>query len=49
MIVVDSNSSCGTVNAVVNFTGNSNDIDLDIGETAAATGADVDIVGQYRL
>ena len=39
------NSSCGSVNAVVNFTGNSNDIDLDIGETAAATGADVDIVG----
>ena len=42
----NNNSSCGTVNAVVNFTGNSNDIDLDIGETAAATGADVDIVGQ---
>ena len=41
----NNNSSCGTVNAVVNFTGNSNDIDLDIGETAAATGADVDIVG----
>ena len=41
----NSNSSCGSVNAVINFTGNSNDIDLDIGETAAATGADVDIVG----
>ena len=40
------NSSCGSVNAVVNFTGNSNDIDLDIGQTSAATGADVDIVGQ---
>ena len=40
------NSSCGTVNAVVNFTGNSNDIDLDIGQTAAAGNADVDIVGQ---
>jgi len=39
------NSSCGSVNAVVNFTGNSNDIDLDIGQTSAATGADVDIVG----
>jgi len=39
------NSSCGSVNAVVNFTGNSNDIDLDIGETSAATGADIDIVG----
>tara|TARA_Y100001938_G_scaffold43541_1_gene60286 strand:- start:126 stop:812 length:687 start_codon:yes stop_codon:yes gene_type:complete len=42
----NSNSSCGTVNAVINFTGNSNDIDLDVGETAAATGADIDIVGQ---
>ena len=42
----NNNSSCGTVNAVVNFTGNSNNIDLDIGETSAATGADVDIVGQ---
>ena len=41
----NSNSSGGSVNAVINFTGNSNDIDLDIGETAAATGADVDIVG----
>jgi len=39
------NSSCGSANAVINFTGSSNDIDLDIGETAAATGADVDIVG----
>ena len=42
----NNNSSCGSVNAVINFTGNSNDIDLDVGETAAATGADVDIVGQ---
>ena len=42
----NNNSSCGSVNAVINFTGNSNDVDLDIGETAAATGADVDIVGQ---
>ena len=42
----NNNSSCGTVNTVINFTGNSNDVDLDIGETAAATGADVDIVGQ---
>ena len=40
-----SNSSCGSANAVINFTGNSNDIDLDIGQTAAATSADVDIVG----
>ena len=39
------NSSCGSANAVINFTGNSNDIDLDIGQTSAATGADVDIVG----
>jgi hypothetical protein len=31
---------------VINFTGNSNDIDLDIGQTSAATSADVDIVGQ---
>lgn len=42
----NSNSSCGTVNAVINFTGNSNDIDLDVGETSAATGADIDLVGQ---
>ena len=42
----NNNSSCGSVNAVINFTGNPNDVDLDIGETAAATGADVDIVGQ---
>ena len=40
------NSSCGTANAVINFTGNSNDIDLDIGQTSSATSADVDIVGQ---
>ncbi len=40
------NSSCGTANAVINFTGNSNDIDWDIGQTSAATSADVDIVGQ---
>ena len=39
-------SSCGTANAVINFTGKSNDIDLDIGQTSAATSADVDIVGQ---
>ena len=31
---------------MINFTGNSNDIDLDIGQTSAATSADVDIVGQ---
>ena len=41
-----SNSSCGTVNSNITFTGNSNDIDLDIGQTSAATSADVDIVGQ---
>ena len=40
------NSSCGTANAVINFTGNSNDIDLDIGQTSSANTADVDIVGQ---
>ena len=42
----NNNSSCGSVNAVINFTGSSQNIDLDIGETAAATGADVDLVGQ---
>ena len=41
-----SNSSCGTANAVINFTGSSNDIDLDIGQTSSANTADVDIVGQ---
>jgi len=35
-----------TYTGVINLAGNSNDVDLDIGETAAATGADVDIVGQ---
>ena len=40
------NSSCGTANAVINFTGNSNDIDLEIGLTSSANTADVDIVGQ---
>src|SRR6056300_1019701 len=34
-----------TYTGVVNFTGNSNDIDLDIGETSDASNADVDIVG----
>jgi len=42
----NNNSSGGSVNAVINFTGSSQNIDLDIGETAAATGADVDLVGQ---
>ena len=41
-----SNSSCGTANAVINFTGSSNDIDLDIGLTSSANTADVDLVGQ---
>ena len=39
-----SNSSCATVSASIIWVGSSND--LDIGQTSAATGADVDIVGQ---
>ena len=38
-----SNSSCGTVSASITMVGNSNDLDIDIGETAAATGSAVTI------
>ena len=40
-----SNSSCGTDTANITWTGSSSDIDLDIGETSAATNATVNITG----
>ena len=40
-----SNSSCGTATANITWTGSSQDIDLDIGETSSATGATVNITG----
>jgi len=40
------NSSCGTVTANITWTGSSNDIDLDIGETADASNTTVNITGQ---
>ena len=39
----NSNSSCGTVTASITMVGSSNDLDIDIGETAAATGSEVTI------
>ena len=39
------NSSCGTATANITWTGNSQDIDLDIGETSSATNATVNITG----
>ena len=39
------NSSCGTATANITWTGNSSDIDLDIGETSAAGNATVNITG----
>jgi len=41
----DSTSGCDDVNAVITFTGNSQDIDLDIGGSASGDNADIDIVG----
>ena len=41
----DSTSGCDSVNAVITFTGNSQNIDLDIGLSASGDTADVDIVG----
>ena len=40
-----SNSSCGTATANITWTGSSQDIDLDIGETSAAGNATVNITG----
>ena len=40
-----SNSSCATVTASIIWVGSSNDLDIDIGETADATGAQVTISG----
>ena len=39
------NSSCGTATANITWTGNSSDIDLDIGETSSANNATVNITG----
>jgi len=41
----DSTSGCDDINAVITFTGNSQNIDLDIGLSASGDTADVDIVG----
>ena len=40
-----SNSSCATVTASIIWVGSSNELDIDIGETADATGAQVTISG----
>ncbi len=40
-----SNSSCGTATANITWTGSSQDIDLDIGETSSANNATVNITG----
>ena len=39
------NSSCGTATANITWTGSSQDIDLDIGETSSASNATVNITG----
>ena len=41
----NNNSSCGTVTANITWTGSSQNIDLDIGETASAAGSTVNITG----
>jgi len=38
-------SSCATVTASIVWVGSSNDLDIDVGETADATGANVSITG----
>ena len=43
------NSSCGTATANITWTGNSSDIDLDIGETSAAGNATVNITGASEI
>ena len=40
-----SNSSCATVSATIVWVGSSNDLDIDVGETADATGATINIQG----
>ena len=39
----NNNSSCGTITASITMVGSSNDLDIDIGETSAATGSEVTI------
>jgi hypothetical protein len=39
----NNNSSCGTVTASITMVGSSNDLDIDIGQSAAATGSEVTI------
>ena len=41
----DSTSGCDYVNAVITFTGNLQDIDIDVGGTTSGDNADIDIVG----
>jgi hypothetical protein len=40
-----SNSSCATVSASIVWVGSSNDLDIDVGETANAQGATINITG----
>ena len=41
----DSTAGCDDVSAVITFTGNSQDIDIDVGGTTSGDNADIDIVG----
>ena len=41
----DNTSGCDDVNATITFTGNSQDIDIDVGGTTSGDNADIDIVG----
>ena len=41
-----STSGCDDVNAVITFTGSSQDIDIDVGGTTSGDNADIDIVGE---
>ena len=41
----DSTNGCDDVNAVITFTGNSQDIDIDVGGNASGDTADIDVVG----
>ena len=43
-----SNSSCATVTASIIWVGSSNDLDIDVGETADATGANITISGGVK-
>ena len=42
-----SNASCATVTASIIWVGSSNDLDIDVGETADATGANITISGAF--